>query len=226
MGAQMIRVVLADNQVIFRLGLGNVMALERDLRVVASLPDCSQLNRTIKTFTGSVIIVASTLCPDFPGVLASARAAGSRVIMIAENGQLPPPEVFSGIHGLFFRDVGSATLIVGVRRVSRGERVIHRVRPTGNVLSDDTEGIRVRDSFTPKEMKVVALIFEGDNYREIAVRLKTSEQMIKNHVGKIYDKVGVSDRLELGLFIIHHRSLAEAAAEICRSMEDKSAKAA
>jgi DNA-binding NarL/FixJ family response regulator len=223
---QMIKVVLADNQAIFKTGAAKVMATESNLRVVASLSDCSQLRKTIETFTRSVIIIASSLHPDFPGVLTSARAAGSRVIMIAENGQLPPPEVFSGIHGLFFRDVGSTTLIVGVRRVSRGERVIHRVRLTGNVLSDDTEGMRVRDSFTPTEMKIAALIFQGGKSRGIAVRLKTSEQMIKNHVGKIYQKVGVSDRLALGLFIDQHRYLAEAANELYKSMGAQRAKAA
>jgi DNA-binding NarL/FixJ family response regulator len=212
--------------VIFRIGLGKILGMERDVRVVASLSDCSQLQQTIETSTGSIIVVASTLCPDFPRVLSRAHAAGSRVVVIAENGQLPPPGVCAGIDGLFYRDVGSAALVFGLRRVSHGERVIHRVRPTGNSQSDDTEGVRVRDSFTPREMTILALIFQGVKNRGIARRLKTSEQTIKNHVGKIYQKVGVSDRLALGIFIVQHRSLAEAADEVCKSMGDRRIEAA
>jgi DNA-binding NarL/FixJ family response regulator len=79
---------------------------------------------------------------------------------------------------------------------------------------DDMVGMRVRDRLTPKEMRIVALIVQGCKNREIASRLKTTEQVIKNYLRSIYDKTGVSDRLELALFTIHHRVLAEAAAEM------------
>jgi DNA-binding NarL/FixJ family response regulator len=76
---------------------------------------------------------------------------------------------------------------------------------------DDSVGTRVRDRLTPKELKIVALIVQGCKNKEIAVRLCTTEQVIKNYLRSIYDKTGVSDRLELALFTIHHRMLAEAA---------------
>jgi DNA-binding CsgD family transcriptional regulator len=66
----------------------------------------------------------------------------------------------------------------------------------------------VRDRLTPKEMRIVALIVQGCKNREIATRLKTTEQVIKNYLRSIYDKTGVGDRLELALFTIHHRVLA------------------
>ena len=62
--------------------------------------------------------------------------------------------------------------------------------------------------------RIVALIVQGCKNREIAIRLKTTEQVIKNYLRSIYDKTGVSDRLELALFTIHHRVLAQAAAEV------------
>jgi len=80
-------------------------------------------------------------------------------------------------------------------------------------------GTRVRDRLTPKEMRIVALIVQGCKNREIALRLKTTEQVIKNYLRSIYDKTGVSDRLELALFTIHHRVLAQAAAEVGSKLE-------
>ena len=79
--------------------------------------------------------------------------------------------------------------------------------------STDSVGTRVRDRLTPKEMQIVALIVQGCKNKDIAQQLGTKEQVIKNYLRSIYDKSGVSDRLELALFTIHHRVLAEAAAK-------------
>jgi DNA-binding CsgD family transcriptional regulator len=68
-------------------------------------------------------------------------------------------------------------------------------------------------------MRIVALIVQGCKNREIALRLKTTEQVIKNYLRSIYDKTGVSDRLELALFTLHHRVLAEAAADVGSRIE-------
>jgi DNA-binding NarL/FixJ family response regulator len=76
----------------------------------------------------------------------------------------------------------------------------------------------VRDRLTPKELKIVALIVQGCKNKEIAVRLNTTEQVIKNYLRSVYDKTGVSDRLELALFTIHHRILAEAAEAVGEQM--------
>jgi DNA-binding NarL/FixJ family response regulator len=70
-------------------------------------------------------------------------------------------------------------------------------------------------------MKIVALLVEGLKNRDIADRLNTSEQVIKNRLRSVYDKTGVSDRLELALFTLHHRSLATAAARITAEMESE-----
>jgi DNA-binding NarL/FixJ family response regulator len=92
-------------------------------------------------------------------------------------------------------------------------------------VEEDMVGTRVRDRLTPKEMRIVALIVQGCKNREIAGRLKTTEQVIKNYLRSIYDKTGVSDRLELALFTIHHRVLAAAAAEVGCKLEAEAATA-
>ena len=70
------------------------------------------------------------------------------------------------------------------------------------------------DRLTAKEVQVAMLVWEGQTNREIANVIGTTEQVIKNYLRSIYDKTGVSDRLELALFTIHHRVLAQAAAEM------------
>jgi DNA-binding NarL/FixJ family response regulator len=63
-----------------------------------------------------------------------------------------------------------------------------------------------------RNLRIVALIVQGYKNKEIATQLGTTEQVIKNYLRNVYDKIGVSDRLELALFTIHHRILNEAAA--------------
>ena len=72
-------------------------------------------------------------------------------------------------------------------------------------------------------LQIVALIVQGCKNKEIASQLGTKEQVIKNYLRGIYDKTGVSDRLELALFTIHHRVLAEAAAKAGNLIQMKSA---
>jgi DNA-binding NarL/FixJ family response regulator len=213
------KVILADNQAIFRAGAAKVLAMEDDLRIIAQCPDCLRLYHAVATFRSSVVIIASSMRPEMPQVIESARVAASKLIVIAENNETPQPAIISELQGLVYRNVTSASLVDCVRRVLRGERVIHPPMPNIDNLQEDLVGARVRDRLTPKEMKIVALIVQGCKNREIGLRLGTTEQVIKNYLRSIYDKTGVSDRLELALFTMHHRILAEAAAAIGNQME-------
>ena len=213
------KIILADNQAIFRTGTAKVLAMEDDLRIIAQCPDCPRLYHAMSTFRGAILIVASSLRPDLGQVISGTRAAGSRLILVAENGDVPPPAVLTDLHGLVYRNVSSASLLETVRKVIRGERSIHPVQASKDAEPEDLVGARVRDRLTPKEMKIVALIVQGCKNKEIGMRLGTTEQVIKNYLRSIYDKTGVSDRLELALFTIHHRMLAEAATHVGNLME-------
>jgi DNA-binding NarL/FixJ family response regulator len=212
----MYKIILADNHSIFRTGTAKVLAREDDLRIIAQCPDCSRLYHAVATFHGAIVIVALSLRADLVQVIASARAASSRVIVVAENGEPPPQSVLSEVQGVIYRNVTRAGLIDCVRRVIRGEQTIPPVQSNGYAEPEDSVGARVRDRLTLKEMKIVALIVEGCKNREIGSRLGTTEQVIKNYLRSIYDKTGVSDRVELALFTIHHRTLAEAATAVCK----------
>ena len=216
------KVILADNQAIFRTGTAKVLAMEDDLRIIAQCPDCPRLYHALTTFRGAIVMVASSMRPDLVQVVAGARLAGSRLILVAENGDVPPPAVLTDLHGLIYRNVSKTALLETVRQVIRGERSIHPAEISKDSEPEDLVGARVRDRLTPKEMKIVALIVQGCKNREIGLRLGTTEQVIKNYLRSIYDKTGVSDRLELALFTIHHRMLAQAANEVGNLMEAQS----
>jgi DNA-binding NarL/FixJ family response regulator len=212
------RIILADNQAIFRAGAARTLSLEDDMRIVAQCEDGTKLFTAIDGLRGSVVIVASSLRLDLKDVLAHVSASGSRAILVAENTEHIPEDIAVLFEGILHRNVGGSVLIDCVRRIATGQRFVQRANVT-TMQSADSVGTRVRDRLTPKEMQIVALIVQGCKNKEIAMRLGTTEQEIKNYLRSVYDKTGVSDRLELALFTIHHRILAEAAAEAGNQMQ-------
>jgi DNA-binding NarL/FixJ family response regulator len=68
-------------------------------------------------------------------------------------------------------------------------------------------GARPKVQLTPKESLIVSCVTQGMKNKEIATRVGTTEQVVKNYLRKVYDKLGVADRLELALYCLHHRVL-------------------
>jgi DNA-binding NarL/FixJ family response regulator len=216
------RLILADNQAIFRAGAARVLALEEDMRIAAQCDDLPKLSGAIDSRRGSIVVVASSLHPDMKELLAHTEAVGSRLILVTENSEQVADEIALLLDGVLCRNVAGTDLVDCVRRVSRGQRFVQRTNVT-TMHATDSVGTRVRDRMTPKEMQIVALIVQGCKNKDIAMQLGTKEQVIKNYLRVIYDKTGVSDRLELALFTIHHRVLAEAAAKAGNLIQMKTA---
>ena len=218
----MIQVILADNQAIFRAGAARVLALEDGVSIVAQCEDAARLANALDAHAGAILLVSASLPADAGGLIARARGAGNRVILVAENGAEIADALARSLDGMVFRSVTGPELIDCVRRVAAGQRCTQHSNVT-SILAQDAVGVRVRDRLTPKEIQIVALIAQGCKNKQIAIQLNTKEQVIKNYLRSIYDKTGVSDRLELALFTIHHRVLAEAAARAGDLLQAKSA---
>ncbi len=213
------KIILADSQAIFRAGTAKVLAADDDLRIIAQCADLERLVHAVDTFPGSIVLFAASLRPDMHQLRRLLEKAGSKGVVIAENTEMAQVYLQQGFRGVVFRNVTGQALVDCVRRVSNGDTWFPPQLAPVSPVDEDIVGTRVRDRLTPKEMRIVALIVQGCKNREIAMRLKTTEQVIKNYLRSIYDKTGVSDRLELALFTIHHRTLAAAAAEIGNKMD-------
>ena len=216
------RIILADNQAIFRAGAARVLVLEDDMRIVAQCDDLGRITSALEAYRGAILLLAASLQLDAAAVIARARAVGSRVILIAENGSEIADSLSRSLDGVIFRNVSGTDLVDSIRRVAGGQRCMQHSNVT-SILAQDAVGARVRDRLTPKEIQIVALIIQGCKNKHIAAQLNTKEQVIKNYLRSIYDKTGVSDRLELALFTIHHRVLAEEAARASDLLQAKSA---
>jgi len=212
------RIILADTQIIFRAGAARVLAMEDDLRVVAQCADLQSLNDAIESFRYALVLFPSSMSADMAGLLDSIESAGSKAVVILENGAALEEPLAGRVRGMTLRSVDGRQLVECLRRVAAGERCIHKaeVKP---ISTEDRVGTRVLGRLTPKELQIVALVSKGSKNRDIAVMLGTTEQVIKNTLRNIYDKAGVSDRLELAVFTLHHRVLADAAGRVRQELQ-------
>ena len=213
------KIILGDNQAIFRAGIAKVLASEEDFRVAAQCSDMARMALAVDTYRSSIVVFASALRPEMPDFMNRVKTAGSRAVVIAENGESASSYTAQGVRGVVYRNTTGAALVDCVHKVIHGLTCVQRPADAGHTEDEDSVGARVRDRLTPKEMKIVALIVQGCKNKEIAQRLGTTEQVIKNYLRSVYDKTGVSDRLELALFTIHHRILAAAAAEAVNGLQ-------
>jgi DNA-binding NarL/FixJ family response regulator len=221
----MTKIILADNQSIFRAGVAKTLALQDDIRIVAQCMDSERLLQAVRTFRSSVVLFAASMQLNLPNLIQSVRAAGSKLIVIAENTESLHTYAVPGFDGVVFRDIAGPVLLECIHSVAVGHSYLQAKSARGVAEEADAVGARVRDRLTPKEIKIVALIVQGFKNKEIASHLGTTEQVIKNYLRNVYDKTGVSDRLELALFTIHHRTLADAAAMAGGQMDLHTARA-
>ena len=208
----MLKLILADNQAIFRAGIAKVLAVEDEMRIVAQAENPEQLYVALDKFRAAVLIVAGRFHSDFNAVVQSATRNRTHVVVLADTGESAQRYMANGAKGVVYRNVTSPALVDCVRKVARGETWVQDIAVPSELTENDMVGLRVRDRLTAKELRIVALIVQGYKNKEIASQLGTTEQVIKNYLRNVYDKIGVSDRLELALFTIHHRILNEAAA--------------
>lgn len=216
------RIILADNQAIFRAGAARTLALEDDMRIVAQCEDAGRLLSAMDSLRNCIVVFAVSLSRDPAEIVSRARSASHKCLAIGENGTELAESVLSALDGIVYRGVDGPTLLDTVRRVANGHKCLSSTNLT-SITGQDVVGARVRDRLTPREMQIVALVAQGCKNKMIAAQLGTKEQVVKNYLRSIYDKTGVSDRLELALFTIHHRNLAEAAGRAADLLRVRSA---
>lgn len=209
----MISVLLADNQAIFRAGAARVLTSQQDIRVAAQCERPAELLPLLQGHNGSILIVAPALIGDVEELAELTAAQDIRVVLMKDELDEPPVSLMRRARGLISRHTSTEDLLLCVRRIADGERFVQVPGDT----PEDTVGRRIRDSLSPRELQIMAYIVQGWKNRQIADEIGTKEQVVKNYLRSIYDKTGASDRLELALFTLHHRVLAEAAARTIES---------
>jgi DNA-binding NarL/FixJ family response regulator len=209
-----IRIILADSQAIYRVGIRKVLALEDDLRVVAQADSLENLRSAVERFPSDIVLLeggllagTSNVIPDLLKVAPDLKLIVQAVA--ADEGHTV--ELYRrGVRGIISRSISPDLLVRCIRRIAAGETWIDNQSVTWVIDAYRAQAAalvspRTQPKLSPKEMAIIACITQGKRNKEIAYQLGTTEQVIKNYLRKIYDKLGVSDRLELALYCLHNK---------------------
>ena len=214
-GKGAIRVIVADTQAIFRAGLRKVFALEDDIRVVGQAENLSQTVAAIQKFSADIVIFEAALNADPLDTVSDLlrQAPGCRLVMVLqEPDQEMTLQLFRrGVHAVVSREVQPELLVECLRKVAQGEpwlepHAIAWVLDAYRTQGAGPAGARPKVQLTPKESLIVSCVTQGMKNKEIALRVGTTEQVVKNYLRKVYDKLGVADRLELALYCLNHHA--------------------
>ena len=210
---QFVRVIVADTQAIFRAGLRKVFALEDDIRVVGQAETMAQTQSAAAKFTADVLIFEAALTPNPVEAVAEMLRQNPklRVVVVTPGAdeELTLDLFRRGAHGIVSREVEPKLLVECLRKVVAGETWLdpQGVRWVMEAYRNQTNrpaGARPKVQLTPKETLIVSCVTQGMKNKEIALRVGTTEQVVKNYLRKVYDKLGVADRLELALYCLNH----------------------
>ena len=210
---QFVRVIVADTQAIFRAGLRKIFALEDDIRVVGQAETLTQTQSAVTKFSADILIFEAALTPNPVDAVVELMRQNPQlrvVVVTPEADEELTLELFRrGVHGIVSREVEPELLVDCLRKVAAGEnwldgQGVRWVLEAYRNQSNRPSGARPKVQLTPKETLIVSCVTQGMKNKEIALRVGTTEQVVKNYLRKVYDKLGVADRLELALYCLNH----------------------
>src|SRR5664279_2089868 len=220
-----IRIVVADDHPIFRDGLCKLLGLEEDFEVVAQAQDGRQVLDVLQQYTPDILLLDLKM-PGLDGLATLQRLQGVKnktnvIVLTASDDKNEFVQAMKlGTSGIVLKQTATELLIKSIRKVHAGEiwldshttaAVIRQFVANDEApaavhalpVAPATRG-RERSPLSQREREIVALVAQGFKNKEMAEKMFISEQTVKNHLHNIFDKLGVSDRLELALYAIHN----------------------
>jgi len=213
---ELIRIVIADDHPIFRDGLRKLLMLEEDFRVVAEARDGKEVLEVLDEHQPDILLLDLKM-PGLDGLTALQKLQNSRtktkviVLTASEDKNQFVQAMKFGTCGIVLKQTATELLIKSIRKVHAGEIWLDShttaavMRQFSSPMDSAPMGSRDRDRspLSQREREIVVLVAQGFKNKEMAEKMFISEQTVKNHLHNIFDKLGVSDRLELALYAIH-----------------------
>ncbi|GAB4356794.1 MAG: response regulator transcription factor [Bryobacter sp.] len=219
-----IRVVLADDHPIVRDGLKKMLKLETDIEVVGEATDGREALEQVQMYEPDVLLLDLRM-PNLDGLGALQTLQHinrkTRVIILtaSEDKNEFVQAMKLGCSGIVLKQTAPELIVKSIRKVHEGEIWLdsHTTAAVMRQFASHTESSssghsslpstggksRERSPLSAREREIVSLVAQGYKNKEMAEKMFISEQTVKNHLHNIFDKLGVSDRLELALYAIH-----------------------
>jgi len=207
----MIKILLVDDQPLFREGLRTLLSVHSDFNVVGEAGNGEEAIRLAKSLRPSVVLMDLQM-PVLDGVAATRRLqseqAECRVIVLTtfDDDELVFDGLRAGAIGYLLKDAPSEKLAEAIRVAARGETFL-QPSVAAKVVAEFARLTRKKvepancsvESLSERELEILRLIAQGESNREIAGKLFLAEGTVKNHVTNILGKLDVRDRTQAAI---------------------------
>jgi DNA-binding NarL/FixJ family response regulator len=213
-----IRIVIADDHPIFREGLIKLLETRPGLKVVGAASDGDEALPLVVQLQPDLLLLDLAM-PRLGGLVAlrelqgMSAATNTRILVL--TAAIERTELMTafqlGAHGVVLKESASDVLFKSIQAVMSGRYWVGRkqvadLAATLRELSASSPApTRKHFGLTPRELEIISLILGGLSNGDIASKFSISEKTVKHHLTNIFDKLGVSNRLELALFALHHK---------------------
>jgi DNA-binding NarL/FixJ family response regulator len=217
-----IKVLIADDHPVVRIGLRNMLQSDSQMKIIAEAKDGVEALHMVRTLRPGILLLDLAM-PRMPGMeaLRELTAEGGTTRTIVLTGHVDKRQILEalqlGARGVLLKDAVVAHLSACIRAVMQGQYWLEG-RPVQNLVqvlrdlaAQTAPPPRKTFGLTARELEVVTLITEGSTNKHIAETFGISEETVKRHLTNIFNKLGVGNRLELALFALNHNLLPPAA---------------
>jgi len=207
-----IRVLIADDETLFREVLQQAVGLEEDIEVVGAAADCRQAVKMAAELRPDVVLLDVKM-PDQDGIWAAEEIRRAvpfcRIVMLTvfDNQEYVQRAVAAGADGYLLKNVTRRDIVDGIRRVYSGGSLYDPMLAAAaldqyvKARRGDARSSATHDGLTRRELEIMRLACEGKSNAEIAELLSISVGTVKTHLYNAYQKIGVSDRLHASLYL-------------------------
>lgn len=207
--AQVARVLVVDDQTLFRTGLTSLLAEDRRVDVVGQAVDGADAVKQALKHKPDVVLMDLKM-PNLDGIEATRQIVeqlpSTRVLILTtfETDSQVIQALKAGASGYVLKDSSAAAIVSSVLAVTSGERVM--ASAVANRVLDMLTGTATPkefyDGLTNREIEILKLLANGMANKQIAYRLKISEKTVRNHVSNMYEKLGIYDRSQAVLYAV------------------------
>jgi DNA-binding NarL/FixJ family response regulator len=214
--SETVRILIADDHTLFRQGLRKLLEEERSFRVVGEAANGVETVKCVQELKPDILLLDISI-PRRPGieVLRELEASFGRLRTIVLSWNIEKSQIVEalqhGARGVVMKECTSNVLMQSIWTVMAGgywigcEKVLDILRALRELQVTEIPG-KSQDHYglTVRELQIVTKVAAGCTNKEIAKELSVSERTVKHHLTSVFDKVGVSTRLELALFAVFH----------------------
>ncbi|MCP5116084.1 MAG: response regulator transcription factor [bacterium] len=211
-----IKIMVADDHPVVREGIRKLLELEDDMQVVGEACDGREVLEMVGQLQPDIVLLDLKM-PGMDGLavlqtLQHVKGGAKIIVLTASEDKNEWVQAMKlGCCGIVVKQTPPELIVKSIRKVNEGEiwldshttAAVMRQFASPADRAGGGRGGRSRSPLSNREREIVALVAQGYRNREMAEKMFISEQTVKNHLHNIFDKLGVSDRLELALYAIH-----------------------